>query len=84
MLILSEFAGAAEELKEALLVNPYDMEAIASSLRQAVTMGEEERGARMAALRARVHGNNLERWSQNFLSALALQNSAGRYVTRID
>jgi trehalose 6-phosphate synthase/phosphatase len=84
VLILSEFAGAAEELKEALLVNPYDMGAIASSLRQAVTMGEEERGARMAALRARVHGNNLERWSQNFLSALALQNSAGRYVTRID
>ncbi len=69
VLILSEFAGAAEELKEALLVNPYDMDAIAASLKQALTMTVEERGARMSALRTRVHGNNLEHWSQNFLSA---------------
>ncbi len=84
VLILSEFAGAADELKEALLVNPYDMDAIASSLTQALTMSEEERGARMKALRARVHGNNLDRWSQDFLGALEQQNAISRYVSPID
>jgi len=84
VLILSEFAGAAEELKEALLVNPYDMDAIAASLKQALTMTAEERGARMSALRARVHGNNLEHWSQNFLSLLEQRNAAGRYAARLD
>ncbi len=84
VLILSEFAGAADELKEALLVNPYDMDAIAASLAQALTMSEEERSARMKALRARVHGNNLDRWSQNFLGALEQNNAISRYVSPID
>jgi trehalose 6-phosphate synthase/phosphatase len=84
VLILSEFAGAAEELKEALLVNPYDMDAIASRLKQALTMEEAERRIRMSALRARVHGNNLDRWSRNFLGALEQHNTPGRYVADID
>jgi trehalose 6-phosphate synthase/phosphatase len=82
MLILSEFAGAAEELKEALLVNPYNIDEIAQCLKQALTMSPEERGARMKALRKRVHSNNLERWSQNFLGALERQNALGRNATR--
>ena len=84
VLILSEFAGAAEELKEALLVNPYDMEAIAARLRQALTMTAQERSTRMSALRARVHGNNLEHWSQNFLGLLERRNTVGRYAARFD
>jgi alpha,alpha-trehalose-phosphate synthase [UDP-forming] len=83
VLILSEFAGAAEELEEALLVNPYDMDAIASSLRHALTMSAAERAARMNALRARVHGNNLEHWSQNFLGMLERRGALGRYVSSI-
>jgi trehalose 6-phosphate synthase len=81
VLILSEFAGAADELKEALLVNPYDIDAMAAALKQAVTMTQQERGARMGALRARVHSNNLDHWSHNFLGALEQQNALGRYVT---
>jgi trehalose 6-phosphate synthase/phosphatase len=79
-LILSEFAGAAEELKESLLVNPYDIDAIAGALKQALTMREEERRSRMSVLRARVHRNNLESWSQSFLTALEQQNALSHYA----
>jgi len=69
-LILSEFAGAAEELTQALLVNPYDIDAIAARLKQALEMSPTERAARMRAMRAQVHRNNLEHWSELFLNAL--------------
>jgi trehalose 6-phosphate synthase/phosphatase len=83
VLILSEFAGAAEELTDALLVNPYDIDAIAARLKQAFEMSAQERAARMRKLRAHVHRNNLEHWSELFLDALlpertlAAQASAG-------
>jgi trehalose 6-phosphate synthase/phosphatase len=70
VLILSEFAGAAEELKEALLVNPYDVDEIAARLKQALAMPPEVRAHRMRALRARVRANNLDVWSNSFLKAL--------------
>jgi trehalose 6-phosphate synthase/phosphatase len=70
VLILSEFAGAAEELKEALLVNPYDVDEIAARLKQALAMPAEVRAHRMRALRARVRANNLDVWSNSFLNAL--------------
>jgi trehalose-6-phosphate synthase len=71
VLILSEFAGAAEELTEALLVNPYDINQIADRLKAAVNMSATERATRMSALRAKVMANNLEYWSEKFLNALA-------------
>ncbi|MGH7950094.1 MAG: alpha,alpha-trehalose-phosphate synthase (UDP-forming), partial [Candidatus Binataceae bacterium] len=74
VLILSEFAGAAEELKESLLVNPYDIDEIAARLKEAIEMPPRERARRMQALRERVRVNNLERWSENFLSALHNQH----------
>ena len=81
VLILSEFAGAAEELTEALLLNPYDINQIADRLKRAVDMSATERAERMSALRAKVFANNLEYWSEKFLSALAregaLANRAG-------
>jgi trehalose 6-phosphate synthase/phosphatase len=70
VLILSEFAGAAEELKEALLVNPYDVDEIAARLKQALAMPPEVRAHRMRALRARVRANNLDVWSNSFLNTL--------------
>jgi alpha,alpha-trehalose-phosphate synthase [UDP-forming] len=77
VLILSEFAGAAEELTEALLVNPYDTDQIAARLKQAIEMSEGERAGRMHELRAKVSENNLERWSNNFLHALRDAHVAG-------
>jgi trehalose 6-phosphate synthase/phosphatase len=71
VLILSEFAGAAEELTEALLVNPYNADEIAERLRRAVEMEPAEQSVRMRAMRNKVEANNLERWSESFLAELA-------------
>ncbi len=70
VLILSEFAGAAEELSEALLVNPYSVDQLADRIYQAVEMPPAERARRLGAMREKVHANNLERWSGSFLDAL--------------
>jgi trehalose 6-phosphate synthase len=71
VLILSEFAGAAEELTEALLVNPYNADEIAERLRQAVEMAADEKARRLHKMREQVHAHNLERWSESFLAELA-------------
>ncbi|MGH7935001.1 MAG: alpha,alpha-trehalose-phosphate synthase (UDP-forming) [Candidatus Binataceae bacterium] len=71
VLILSEFAGAAEELTEALLVNPYDTDQIAERLKQAAEMSSVEKARRSHAMRTQIHQNNLEHWSAKFLNALA-------------
>jgi trehalose 6-phosphate synthase/phosphatase len=69
VLVLSEMAGAAEELQEALLVNPYDQDAVADTLHRALLLPEDERRARMSALRDRVHRNTVGRWVDRFLTA---------------
>lgn len=76
-LILSEFAGAAAELTEAIQVNPYDLDRTASAIEQALSMPDEERRARMWALRRRVENHNCYRWADSFIDALG---SAGREV----
>jgi trehalose 6-phosphate synthase len=70
VLILSTFAGAAHELSDALLINPYDVQQLAVSLHQALEMIEEQQAARMAHLRANVHEHNVYRWAANLLSDL--------------
>lgn len=70
VLILSEFAGAAAELKEAVQVNPYDIERLASAIKKAMTMPAEERRARMWALRRRVQAFNSHRWAETFMGVL--------------
>ncbi|MGN6392266.1 MAG: bifunctional alpha,alpha-trehalose-phosphate synthase (UDP-forming)/trehalose-phosphatase [Gemmatimonadales bacterium] len=70
VLVLSEFAGAAWELPEALLVNPYDVEGAAELFYRALTMSREERRARLAPLRTRVHTFDVHRWVASFLEAL--------------
>src|SRR6185503_7908096 len=69
VLVLSEMAGAAEELQEAVLVNPFDVEAVADSLHQALMMSPDERRARMSALRDRVRTNDVHAWIRRFLEA---------------
>jgi trehalose-6-phosphate synthase len=54
VLVLSEFAGAVDELEDALIVNPYDIDSVADALHAALTMAGMERRARMRTLRAQV------------------------------
>jgi trehalose 6-phosphate synthase/phosphatase len=70
VLILSEFAGAAAELREALLVNPFDIQATADLYHRALTMGRSDRRMRMRALRDRVTGHDVQEWVASFLHAL--------------
>jgi trehalose 6-phosphate synthase/phosphatase len=70
VLLLSEFAGAADELTDALLVNPYDVDATADAVHRALTMPLVERRSRMRALRARVFQQDIEWWAATFLEAL--------------
>jgi trehalose 6-phosphate synthase len=74
VLILSEFAGAAAQLgQQALLVNPFDIEATADAIWQAFSMEESERRQRMRQLRAEVRRNDVERWVEQFMGALQPQ-----------
>ncbi len=70
VLVLSEFAGAADELGDALLVNPHDREAVRAAMVDAATMDPEEARRRMASIRAVVRANDVGRWAQGFLGRL--------------
>jgi len=70
VLILSTFAGAAFELHDALLVNPYDIQQLAGAIHRALDMSEEEQSTRMHRLRAGVREHNIYRWAANLLSDL--------------
>ncbi len=70
VLILSQFAGAAEDLEEALLVNPYDVDEMARALRDAIGMPVDERRSRHEALLERVRRNDVSNWRKTFLKAL--------------
>lgn len=72
VLILSEMAGAADELQEALLVNPFDIDEVAEALHRALSMPGDERRARMWALRHRVRTNDVQGWVERFLGAAEL------------
>jgi trehalose 6-phosphate synthase/phosphatase len=81
VLVLSEFAGAAAEMGEALLINPYDEERTASSVERALRLDEGERRLRMKALHGRVLRNDVFRWGERFLTSLQEAVSArGRYA----
>lgn len=69
VLILSEMAGAAEELQEAVQVNPYDVEQVAAALHRALVMPEAERNSRMLALRHRVRVNDVQGWVRRFVDS---------------
>ena len=70
VLVLSKFAGAAEELTEALIVNPYDIDEMAESLQKALTMPLDERQKRHRWLLRRVREHDARHWQDSFLGAL--------------
>jgi trehalose 6-phosphate synthase len=70
VLILSRFTGAARELREELLVNPYDIEDTAGAIRRAVEMSREEQGERMSRMRSQVREHNVYRWAALLLAEL--------------
>ena len=81
VLVLSEFAGAAAEMGEALLINPYDEERTAATIKRALSLDEQERGLRMMALHHRVFRNDVFHWGERFLAALQeAVSERGRYV----
>ena len=76
VLILSRFAGAAEELDAALIVNPYDIPATAEVIRTALEMSPEERRARHRALLGVVATHDIGAWCRSFLAALTRVSGA--------
>jgi trehalose 6-phosphate synthase len=70
VLILSEFAGAADELTSAVRVNPHDIEGLKDAIMRAVEMPPAEQGRRMRAMRRKVAEHDVAAWSASFLSAL--------------
>ncbi|MCI0632130.1 MAG: trehalose-6-phosphate synthase [Phycisphaerales bacterium] len=71
VLVLSEFAGAAKELRRALLINPRDIDGLASTLVQAVNLPAEDAKKRMAILRMKVRRHDVLHWAESFLDALS-------------
>jgi alpha,alpha-trehalose-phosphate synthase [UDP-forming] len=71
VLILSRFTGAARELNDALLINPYATDDFAESIKRAIEMPVEQRQSRMRKLRQGVEENNVYRWAGNIISELA-------------
>jgi trehalose 6-phosphate synthase len=69
-LVLSTFAGAALELSDALLVNPYDVRQLAGAIHRALQMPPEEQTTRMKRMRSTVREHNVYRWAANLLSDL--------------
>ncbi|WP_119155530.1 alpha,alpha-trehalose-phosphate synthase (UDP-forming) [Caldimonas tepidiphila] len=76
VLVLSRFAGAAEQMREALLVNPYDTQGTARAIHQALKMPLEERQRRHAALLAGIRAQDVHWWRRSFLAALGDEVSA--------
>jgi len=70
VLVLSRFAGAAQQLEGALIVNPYDVQGVADALQTALNMSLEERKRRFTTLIKSVHEDNVVRWRESFLERL--------------
>lgn len=70
VLVLSRFAGAVEEMREAVIVNPYSIDELAEGLRRAIQMPRDERIERWRVLCERVTTNTASAWSRRFLDRL--------------
>ncbi len=71
VLILSQFAGASRELKDAVIVNPYDIEEMADAIKFSLTMDESEKSSRMRRMRSQVREHNIYRWAGKLIAELA-------------
>jgi trehalose 6-phosphate synthase len=78
VLVLSEFAGAADELSSAIRVNPHDIEGLKDAIMRAVEMPAAEQGRRMRAMRRKVAENDVAAWSASFLAALDAARRVGQ------
>ncbi|NRQ35074.1 trehalose-6-phosphate synthase [Nonomuraea sp. NN258] len=79
-LVLSEFAGAADELRQAYLVNPYDVEDVKRQMMSAMRATPHELARRMRTMRRRVSTYDVDRWASEFLTAL--ESPASQPATR--
>ena len=70
VLILSQFAGASRELKDAIIVNPYDTEEMADAIKSALTLGAAERRERMQRMHSLVRERNIYRWAGKLIGEL--------------
>ena len=70
VLVLSEFAGAARQMRRSLLVNPRDVEGMASTMEQALTLPASEARQRMSILRTMVRRHDVHEWAEQYLEAL--------------
>ncbi len=70
VLVLSEFAGAADELMSAIRINPHDIDGLKDAMMRAIGMTSREQGRRMRALRRKVLEHDVRAWSESFLAAL--------------
>jgi len=77
ILILSELAGAAQELSEALIINPYDERGFTDAVARAIDMPAWERRRRMQALRRRVAGRDVLAWASDILDRLERRKGMG-------
>jgi trehalose 6-phosphate synthase len=71
VLILSQFTGASRELRDALIVNPYDIEEMAEAIRKALEMSPAEKKARMRGMREILRNRNIYHWAVDLITALA-------------
>ena len=83
VLVLSEFTGAAKELTEALIVNPYDLEHSSEALAAALTMPEEEQQNRLRSMRSFLAQHNVYRWAGKMLVDAARLRSQERLTDRV-
>src|SRR5438270_10951902 len=77
VLVLSEFTGAAAELRQALLVNPHDIAGVKAAVVRALRMDPAEGARRMRAMRRHLFRNDLEHWANSFFDALKAQVPGG-------
>jgi trehalose 6-phosphate synthase/phosphatase len=81
VLVLSEFAGAGDELHESVFVNAYDVADLTAKIRKALALTPEERKSRMQAMRRRVMGQDVHRWANDFIRSLESDPGEKRLAT---
>ena len=81
VLVLSEFAGAAAEMKAALLVNPHDVDAVAAAISTALEMSRDERIARHREMMERLEANDIRYWAKSFIEALTIPQRTDHWLS---
>jgi trehalose 6-phosphate synthase len=84
VLVLSEMTGAAQQLTDAIIINPYDIDGFASAIRRAIEMPHDERRRRMRAMRRIVAGHDVFAWASDILEGLEQIRLRPRHVRGAD